>query len=179
MSYNTPNIALAKKLNIVAYILTVVVLGLVGLMRRVKIDTDIDFTFIPPIIATLNTGAAIMLIVALYFIKRKNIEAHRKSIYAAMTFSFLFLVLYVLYHFTTPETLYCKEGISRSIYFVMLITHIILAAAIFPFILFTFIRAYTGQIEKHRKMARWVYPFWLYVAISGPLLYLMLSPCYK
>jgi putative membrane protein len=179
MSYNEPNIALAKKLNILAYILTVVVLGLVGLMRRVKIDTDIDFTFIPPIIAILNTGAAIMLLVALYFIKNKNVKAHRNSIYIAMTLSFLFLVCYVLYHFTTPETLYCKEGLSRTIYFIILITHIILAAATFPFILFTFIRGYTGQVERHRKMAKWVYPFWLYVAVTGPVLYLMLSPCYK
>jgi putative membrane protein len=152
----------------------------VGMMRRpeFKISTDIDFSFLPPFHATLNAMAAVALLFAFYFIKNKNIEAHWKSIYTAMGLSALFLLSYVVYHFTTEETTYCFEGISRKIYFFFLITHVVLAGVILPFILLTFIRAYTGQIEKHKKMARWVFPFWLYVAVTGPICYLMLRPCY-
>lgn len=168
----------AKKLNIIAWILTFVVLGLVVMMRRVKIPVDVDLSILPMINAILNTICAVFLVLAYRAIKRKDVLAHRMWIYRAMIASVLFLLCYVAYHFTTEETLYCKEGFSRTIYFILLISHIVLAAVIFPFVLFTFIRAYTGQIEKHKKMAKWVYPIWLYVAISGPLCYLMLAPCY-
>ena len=173
-----PNLVLAKKLNIAAWIASVVVLLLVGGMRQIKLDVPVDFSFLPPFHATLNALAAVALIAALYFIKNKNIQAHRKSIYVAMGLSILFLLSYVTYHITTPETKFGGEGTIRYIYFFLLITHVILAAVILPFILFTFIRAYTGQIDRHRAMARWVYPLWLYVAISGPVCYLMLRPYY-
>ncbi len=175
------NLQLAKKLNRLAWVVTIVVLLLVGLMRRVKIPLPDgwDFGFLPPVHATLNALTAVVLIIAYYFIRRKQVENHRRAIYVAMGLSVLFLLSYVTYHFTTPETLYCGEGNIRILYFILLITHIVLAALILPFILFTFIRAYTGQIERHRKMARWVFPLWLYVAITGPICYLMLMPCYN
>lgn len=173
------NIALEKKLNRVAYAVSFVVLLLVGIMRRVKIDLGIDFGFLPPIHASLNALAALILVAALYFIKNKNVDAHRKAIYAAMVCSALFLVSYVLYHFTTPETRYGGEGLMRTVYFVLLITHVVLAAVILPFILLTFNRAYTNQFDRHRKMARWVFPLWLYVAVTGPICYLMLRPYYQ
>ena len=119
-----------------------------------------------------------LLIIALVLIKQKKIIAHRNVMFTAMITSALFLVSYVLYHFTTPETLFCKEGPIRIIYFILLISHVFLAAIIFPFILFTLIRGFTYQIEKHKKMARWVFPIWLYVAVTGPILYLMLRSCY-
>ncbi|MFM2392655.1 MAG: hypothetical protein RLZZ546_632 [Bacteroidota bacterium] len=173
------NEALAKRLNVWAYVLSAVVLALVGVMRRVKIDLGVDFSFLPPIHAILNTGAAISLLVALYFIKQNKVEMHRKAIYMAMMFSALFLVCYVLYHFTTEETKYCMEGTMRSIYFIVLISHIVLAGVSLPFILLTFIKGYCGLKEEHRRMAKWVYPIWLYVALTGPLCYIMLYPCYK
>ena len=173
-----PNLELAKKLNRVAWGLTILVLLLVGMMRRIHIDSDIDFTFLPPLYSTLNGLTAIVLLVALYFIKQKNVAAHQKSMYLAMFLSALFLLGYVVYHFTTPETKFCQEGNIRMVYFFLLITHIVLAALILPFILFTYIRAFTGQIERHRKMAKWVFPLWFYVAITGPILYMMLRPCY-
>jgi len=178
MSVLQPNIALEKKLNTTAWIVSAVVLLLVGLMRRVKIDLGVDFSFLPPLHASLNALTAVILIVALYFIKNKNVEAHRKSIYVAMVTSALFLVSYVLYHFTTPETRFGGTGAIRTFYFVLLFTHVVLAALILPFIFFTFNRAFTGQYERHKKMARWVYPLWLYVAITGPVCYLMLKPYY-
>ena len=97
----------------------------------------------------------------------------------AMISSLLFLLGYVLYHITNADTKFGGVGTIRPIYFFLLITHIVLAAVIFPFILFTYIRAFTGQFIRHKKMARWVYWFWLYVAVTGPVLYLMIKPYYK
>ena len=173
-----PNLRLAKQLSIVAWIITAIVLILVGMMRRVKIDTGMDFSMLPAINAFLNTCTAIVLMIAYYYIRRKQIERHRRMIYVALILSALFLIGYVLYHFTTPETSYCKEDWTKTLYYVVLISHIVLAAIIFPFVLFTFIRGYTGQYARHRRMARWVFPVWLYVAISGPVVYLLLAPCY-
>jgi putative membrane protein len=174
----TPNIALEKRLNRWAYVVSAAVLLLVGLMRRYKFDVGVDFSFLPPFHASLNALAAVILMVAFWHIKNGRIEQHRKAIYAAMACSALFLLSYVLYHFTTPETKYGGEGIMRTVYFILLITHVVLAAVILPFVLFTFTRAYTGQYERHKKMARWVFPLWLYVAITGPICYLMLKPYY-
>jgi putative membrane protein len=173
------NIPLAKKLGIAAWIITALVLVLTGLMRRVKLDVGIDFSFLPPIHASFNVVVAIALLFALFYIKRKNIVAHRNSIFVAMVFSFLFLLSYVAYHFTTEETKFCMEGTQKTFYFILLISHIVLAGVSLPFILFTFIRGYTYQVEKHKKLARWVWPVWFYVAVSGPICYLMLRPCYS
>lgn len=172
------NVRLEKRLNKIAYVVSAAVLILVVLMRRVKVDLGMDFSFLPPIHASLNALSAVILVFAYYFIRKKNIEAHRRSIYAAMVCSALFLLSYVLYHFTTPETRFGGEGVVRYIYFFILITHVVLAAVILPFILLTFNRAYTAQFERHKKMARWVFPLWLYVAITGPICYLMLKPYY-
>ena len=174
------DLKLAKTLRIWAWVITVAVLFLVGLMRQVKIPSPegVSFSFLPPIHASLNALTAVVLIFAFRFIKQKKVEQHRKSIYLAFALSVGFLLSYVLYHFTTPETFYGGEGFMRTLYFILLISHIVLAAGIFPFILFTFIRAYTNQIDQHKKMARWVFPFWLYVAITGPICYLMLLPYY-
>ncbi len=175
-----PNLALAKKLNRWAWILSgIVFLLVVGMRQPKKIDLGIDFSFLPAVYSTLNGIVAILLIIALVAIKRGNAKAHRKFTTSAMIGSVLFLLGYVVYHITTPETLYCGVGAIRYVYFFLLITHIVLAAVILPFILFTFIRAYTNQFDKHRKMAKWVFPLWLYVAITGPVLYMFLSPCYK
>lgn len=173
------NIPLAKKMGVAAWIISGAVLILVGLMRRVKLDVGIDFSFLPPLHASFNIAVAIALLFALYFIKQKNIKAHKTSIFIAMMFSFLFLLSYVAYHFTTEETRFCMEGTKRTVYFLFLISHIILAGVSLPFILFTFIRGFTNQVEKHKKLARWVWPVWFYVAVSGPICYMMLRPCYN
>ena len=172
------NTVLAKKLNIWATVVSIAVLTLVAGMRKIpRLDLGIDFSFLPAIYSIMNLIAATFLIAALYFIRQKNIAQHRKMILIALTSSFLFLLMYVLYHITTPEIKYCGEGSIRTVYFTLLITHVVLAAVSFPFILFTFVRGFTMQVEKHKQMARWVYWMWLYVAISGPVVYLMLRPC--
>lgn len=167
-----------RRLNRWAYALSAVVVVLVAVLHQVKIDVGISFRFLPPVYSALNAATAVLLIAALYFIKNGNMEMHRRMIYSAIGTSILFLGGYVLYHLTTPETRFGGTGIVRTIYLLLLITHIILAAGILPFILLTFIRAYTGQFERHKKMARWVFPFWLYVAVTGPICYLMLRPYY-
>ena len=168
-----------KRLDYIAYAVSVVVIVLVVLMRRVKIDLGFDFSFLPPLHASLNAITAILLVLAFLQIKKKKIEVHKKLMITAMITSVLFLISYVLYHFTTEETRFCKEGSIRYVYFFLLITHVILAGIILPFILITFNRGFLMVVEKHRKLAKWVYPLWLYVAITGPVLYLMLMPCYN
>jgi len=183
---------LEKRMNIATWVISALVLLLVGLMRRpeFKISTSLDFSFLPPFHSTLNALAAVALIIALYFIKQKNMKAHRNSIYAALGFSALFLLSYVVYHFTNEAVKFGDAnfdgvvdeaerlaiGGTRTIYLILLISHVTLAGLILPFILLTFTRAVTEQFERHKKMARWVYPLWLYVAITGPICYLMLRP---
>lgn len=189
-----PDLHLAKRLRTFAWILTAAVLILVGMMRKVKIalPDGWDLSFLAPFHATVNAFTAIVLLAALYFIKNKNIELHRKAIFVALGLSVLFLLSYVAYHFTTPEVIYgdadfngvlsseerLAAGSTRTIYLVILLSHIFLAAVSFPFILFTFIKGFTSQFESHKKMARWVWPLWFYVAITGPICYLMLKPFY-
>lgn len=169
---------LEKRLNKLTWFVSGAVFLLVVLMRRIKIDTSIDFSFLPPLYSSLNALTAFLLVVALVFIKRGMASQHKRMMTMALATSVLFLLCYVVYHITTPETRYCGVGLIRYFYFFLLITHIILAAVILPFILFTYIRAYTNQFERHKAMARWVFPLWLYVAVTGPVIYLMLSPCY-
>ncbi|MCB0556608.1 MAG: DUF420 domain-containing protein [Phaeodactylibacter sp.] len=188
------NLQLARRMNIGAWIITGAVLLLVGLMRQVKIPLPEgwDFSFLAPFHATVNALTAVVLLIAYYFIRQKNVKMHQRMIYVAIGLSVLFLLSYVAYHFTTPETLFgdinhdgivspeekAAVGGARTAYLLLLLSHIALAALILPFILFTFIRAYTGQVERHRKMAKWVFPIWLYVAVTGPIVYYMLMPYY-
>jgi len=179
MKYPLPNNKLAKNLTTISIVVSIAVLLLVGVMRQVKLDLGIDFSFLPPYHAVFNSIVAVFLILALYFIKNKNFIQHRNMIFGAMFFSALFLICYVLYHFTTQETTYCKDGTIKTIYFILLFSHIVLAGISLPFILITFSRGISFQVEKHKKIARWIYPIWLYVAITGPICYLMLKPCYQ
>jgi putative membrane protein len=186
------DLQLEKKLNIGAIIVSIAVLGLVALMRKVKLDIGVDLSFLPAVHALLNSLSAVALIYSLAAIKNGKIAQHRAANFTALALSTLFLLCYVAYHFTTPETIFgdvnhdkildeaekAALGGTRTAYLILLLTHIAAAAIIFPFILFTFIRAITNQIEKHRKMARWVYWIWLYVAITGPVCYFMLKPYY-
>ena len=172
------NLPLARKLYPLAWVLTAAVLGLVAVMRKVNIDVGFRLDFLPPIHAILNSTVAILLVVALVAIKQKKVAAHRRAITAAMVCSALFLLCYVAYHFTTPETKFGGEGSIRIVYFVLLISHIVLAAVSFPLILFTWIFGFTGQVARHRKFSKITFPMWLYVAITGPACYLMLRPYY-
>lgn len=175
---------LAKKLLPISYVLSVLVIGLVAIMGVYKIETDIDFSGLPFFHSVMNASTFVVLLIALYFVKQGNIEAHKKTMMVAMVFSAIFLVSYVLYHITTPPVKFgyidgvLQEGIEkiRTIYLIILNTHILLAGVVFPFILISFIRGISYQIAKHKKLVRWVYPIWLYVTLTGPILYFMLRP---
>ncbi|MGB6219773.1 DUF420 domain-containing protein [Haloferula sp.] len=174
------NEVLYRKLRVVAWVLTVVVLGLVAVMQKVRIPLPEgwDTSMLPPFHAGVNAAGAVVLILALVFIKQGKVAAHRAAMLTAMGLSVLFLLSYVAYHMTNDPTRYTGEGPMRTVYFFLLITHIISAAVSFPFILFTLVAALTNRFAAHRRMARWVFPLWLYVAITGPVCYLMLRPYY-
>ena len=176
-----PREDLSRKLGIVAWVLTAVVLGLVGLMQTVRIPLPegMSFAFLPPVHAVLNSLVAIALLVAIVAIKQGKVRLHRNAIFTAMGLSIGFLLCYVAYHFTTEETRYGGTGAMRSVYFFLLVTHIVLAGISLPFILFTFISGWTNRFTAHRRLAKWVFPMWLYVAVTGPICYLMLKPYYQ
>lgn len=183
-----------KALKIGAWIVSIAVVALVVFMRRFKLPVPDgwDVSFLPAVNATINALTAVALIFSLYFVKAKNYVAHRNANAVALGLSVLFLACYVAYHFTTPEVIYGDAdgngilsdaeslaiGSMRTIYLVILLTHIVLAGVLLPFILFTTIRAMVGKYSMHRKMARYVWPLWMYVAITGPVVYLMLRPYY-
>lgn len=147
-------------------------------MRQIRIETEINFSILPAIYSFINSICAIVLIIAYIYIRNKKIEQHKKSMTVAMFLSLIFLVLYVIYHVTTAETKFCGEGNIRIFYFILLISHIVLAAICLPLVMLTYIRGYLMKVEQHRSMAKWVFPIWLFVCISGPICYLLLRPCY-
>jgi putative membrane protein len=166
--------------NIVIITLSVVVFALVTLMRRVKIDLGFGFDthIFPAISALLNSTVAILLLLGLWFVKKKDFEKHRKAMMAAVVFSILFLLTYVMYHFTTVETAYGGEGFVKTLYYIILFTHIGLAGIILPFILFAVYRGLTGEYAQHKRLTRWVWPVWFYVSVTGVIVYFMISPFY-
>ena len=174
------NESLSRKLGIAAWILSAVVLLLVVVMQKVRIPLPDGWStaMLPPIHAAVNAAGAVVLLFGLIFVKLGNIRLHRAMMVAAMGLSVLFLLSYVAYHITNDPTRYPADAPMRALYLLLLITHIILAAVSLPFILFTFIAGWTNRFTAHRKLARWVYPMWLYVAITGPVCYWMLRPYY-
>jgi len=178
----TPNLAAEKKYNkwiiILSIVLPLVVAGLFGVNLRDMGYDVAPLTFLPPIYATINALTALLLVFGFVAIKNKNISLHKKLMSTAIGCSVLFLVMYVAYHMTSNSTSYGGEGMMRTIYFFILITHIILSIIIIPFVLITYVRAITNNIERHKKIARITFPLWLYVAVSGVIVYIMISPYY-
>ena len=147
-------------------------------LRKLGYDVE-PLSILPPIYATINGITAILLIVAISAIKRGKVKLHENLIKVCMGCSIAFLLMYVAYHMTSESTSYGGEGVIRYIYFFILITHILLSIIIIPFVLFTFVRGIAGAYERHKKLARITYPMWLYVAITGVVVYLMISPYYS
>lgn len=168
-----------KRLNIAASFFSALILLVVVFMRKIHIETNIDFSFLPIFHSSLNAVAGIVLIFAYIQIRKGNIQNHKRLMSTALIMSGVFLISYVLYHITTPELRYCGEGPIRAVYFLLLISHVVLSGISFPFILFTFIRGLTDQRVRHKKLAKIVFPVWLYICISGPICFLMLYPCMR
>jgi putative membrane protein len=135
--------------------------------------------FLPTLNAIINATCSVLLLLSLYFIKRKQIAIHKKLNITTFILSSLFLVSYIIFHSTGIKTTFGGAGVARYIYYFILVTHIILAALVLPLVLFSFQRGLQMQVQKHRKLVRWSYPIWLYVTVSGVLVYLMISPYYQ
>jgi putative membrane protein len=149
----------------------------VALLFRVKIE-GYDLSFLPPIYASINGLTAILLAVAVLAIKGGNRVMHERIMKTCIGLSGVFLIMYVLYHMTSDSTTYGGEGLLKYFYYFILITHIILSVAVVPFVLFTFGRALSGNFTRHKALARITFPIWLYVAVTGVIVYLMISPYY-
>lgn len=167
----------SKKYNTWIIILSIAIPLVVAVLFSVKINVQLP-VFLPPIYATLNAFTALILITAFWAIKNKKVKLHEKLMKTAIVFSVLFLVLYVAYHMTSDSTKFGGEGIIKTVYFVILITHIVLSVIVIPFVLVTYVRAITNQVALHKKIARFTFPLWLYVAVTGVVVYVMISPYY-
>lgn len=169
------DIAQEKKYNRIIIILSIVLPLAIAALFGVKIDLELP-VFLPPIYAFTNALTALVLVIAVMAIKKGNRVLHERLIKTAMLLSILFLVLYVLYHMTSDSTSY--EGDYRIIYFSILISHILLSIVVIPFVLVTYLRAKLGKFEAHKKIAKYTFPLWLYVAVTGVVVYLMIAPYY-
>lgn len=158
--------------------LSIVIPIVVATLFKVQIK-GYDFTFLPPIYATINGITALLLLIALVAIKNKNRVLHEQIMRLCIGLSASFLVMYVLYHMTTESTTFGGSGAIRYVYFGILISHILLSVVVIPLVLFTFSRALSGNFERHKALARFTFPVWLYVAVTGVIVYLMISPYYK
>ena len=132
-----------------------------------------DVSFLPMLNAIINSTVSVLLVLGLIFIRRKNIPLHRFVMVAAFVLSSLFLVSYIIYHSQAQSIPYGGEGFLRGLYLFILLTHIVLSVAIVPLALFSIYRGITGQFEKHKKITRWAWPIWLYVSVTGVIVYLM------
>jgi putative membrane protein len=151
---------------------------IVAVLFGVKVP-GYDLSFLPPIYATINGITAVLLVVAVQAVRNGKRRLHENIMKTCIGLSATFLVMYVLYHMTSESTSFGGEGLIKYIYFSILISHILLSVAITPLVLFTFSRALSRNFERHRRLAKFTYPIWLYVAVTGVIVYLMISPYYK
>ena len=159
----------------IIYTLAIVIPIAVALLTQIKIE-GYNFNYLPKIYATLNGLTALFLISALVAILQKKVKIHERIIELCLIFSSLFLVLYILYHATSSPTTY--HGEYPTVYYSILISHILLSTIVIPFVLFSFLYGKTRNIEKHKKIVKFAFPMWLYVAITGVIVYWMISPFY-
>ncbi|ARS34197.1 DUF420 domain-containing protein [Pontibacter actiniarum] len=138
----------------------------------------LDVSYLPAFHAILNSLTAVALLVGYFNVKRGNNKAHRAAMLTAFGLSSIFLVSYVTYHFLGQRTIYGGEGALKYIYYFILLTHIVLAAAIVPLVLLSVYYGISNQLKRHRRISKWTFPIWLYVAVTGVLVYLMISPYY-
>jgi putative membrane protein len=163
-------------------VLSVAIPVVVAILFGVKLKDfgyDVEpLSFLPPIYATINGITAVLLVTAVWAIKNGKRQLHENLMKTAIGCSVAFLAMYVAYHMTADSTPYGGEGALRYLYFFILLTHILLSIIIIPFVLITYVRALAERFDKHRKLARITYPMWLYVAVTGVIVYLMISPYY-
>ncbi|WP_445736405.1 DUF420 domain-containing protein [Mariniflexile sp.] len=167
-----------KKYNKLIVALSVIIPIAVAILFGVRIPNVEPLSYLPPIYATINGLTAVILVIAFFAIKNKNIVLHENLMTTAIWCSAVFLILYVAYHMTSDSTKFGGEGVIKYIYYFILLTHILLSIIVIPFVLITYVRAITNNFEKHKKIARITFPIWLYVAVTGVIVYIMILPYY-
>jgi putative membrane protein len=183
-----------RKANILIIIFSVIVFVAITVLSRIKLDVELGFDkhLFAKLNAVINSLVSILLVLALIVVKKGNYQLHKKMMMTAMLLSIVFLVSYICHHLFTGETKYgdlngdgvlsdiekTTAGTTRYIYYFIVGSHILLAAIVMPFVLFTAYRALTGEYDRHKKLAKYTWPIWFYVAITGPIVYLMIKAYY-
>ena len=167
-----------KKYNRLIWILSIVIPIAVAALFGIKISGVERLGFLPPMYAVINALTALVLVTAVVQIKKGNRKNHEILMKFAILLSVLFLVFYVVYHMTSDSTKFGGEGFIKYVYYFILTSHIFLSILVIPFVLFTYLRGISGQFEEHKKIARYTFPLWLYVAVTGVIVYFMISPYY-
>ncbi len=166
-----------KLVNVLAIAIPLAVALLIGI--RTKVDLGSWTKILPHLIGILNTTTSITLMLGYIFVKSNNIAGHTRMMYLSFIQGSLFLVLYILYHISNPSTPFGGEGFIRPIYYTLLLSHIGLSIGVVWFVLKAVYFALSNQIEEHKKIVKWTFPLWLYVSVSGVIVYLMISPYYS
>jgi len=175
---NTTEQKYNKWIWILSIVIPLAVAALFGVNLK-KLGFDVEpLTFLPPIYATINGITAIVLVTAVVMIKKGNRVAHERLMKLAITLSVCFLLLYIGYHMTSESTKFGGEGVIKYVYYFILLTHILLSIAVIPLVLITYVKALALRFDKHKKIAKITFPLWLYVAVTGVIVYLMIYPYY-
>ena len=168
----------SKIYNRLIIVVSVVIPIVVAILFTVKIPNATPLNFLPPIYATINAVTAVLLIFALRAIKSGKRLLHERMMKVCIGLSLVFLVMYIAYHMTSDPTPYGGEGLIAYVYYFILISHIILSIVLIPMVLTSYVRAIQRQFDPHKKIAKITFPIWLYVAVTGVIVYLMISPYY-
>lgn len=183
---------LEKKYKKLVIVLSIVIPVVIATLFRIKVE-GYDLSVLPPIYASINALTAVTLIASLLAIKSGNQETHKKLMLVALGLSLMFLVCYVLYHLTSDSTIFGdlnhdgtrdaietqKIGSLRFVYLFVLLTHILLSMIVLPLVMMTYLKGWAGNLSSHRKWAKFTFPIWLYVAVSGVIVFLMIRPYYS
>jgi putative membrane protein len=167
----------SRVINILAITIPVAVAVLLGIRQKVHLGAWTDYLTL--VNAVMNSATALLLLLGLFFIRQKNVIAHRITMLTAFTLGALFLLSYILYHLTHESTAFGGEGWTRPVYYFLLVSHIALSIVVVWFVLRAVYFALTNQISRHKATVKWAYPIWLYVSITGVIVYLMIRPYYN
>ena len=167
-----------KKYNKLIVALSVLIPIIVAILFGVKIPNVEPLSFLPPIYASINALTALVLVFAFMAIQKKKVKLHKRLMTFAIILSVVFLGMYVAYHMTSDSTKFGGDGPVKYFYYFILLTHIVMSIIVIPFVLITYVRGITNNIERHKKIARITFPLWFYVAITGVVVYIMISPYY-
>ena len=168
----------SKKYRPLVIAASVLVPVVVAILFTVRIPDAEPLTFLPPIYAGINALTSLLLIAALYFIKNGQRKIHEVLMKVCIGLSLIFLVMYIAYHMTTDPTPFGGEGVVKYVYYFILISHILLSIVVIPLVLTSYTRAISSEFISHKKISKITFPVWLYVAVTGVIVYLMISPYY-